>query len=96
MRFIHISDTHVGSTPGYTLHSNPALPNLQALVDTINNLPFRPDFVLHNGDVVNDRQEASYVWRSRFSTGSSPGVLRCRDHDQPDLMQRILLGRRLP
>jgi Icc protein len=93
MRFVHISDTHVGSTPDYTLHGNAALPILQALVDTINDLPFRPDFVLHNGDVVNDRQEASYVLaKSVLDKLKCPVYYVAGNHDQPDLMQRVLLG----
>ena len=52
MRFVHITDTHVGSTPDHTLHGRPTLSNLAVLVETINNLPFRPDFILHNGDIV--------------------------------------------
>src|SRR5437762_11867956 len=60
MRFIHITDTHVGPTATYGLPGKPALPTLEALVDTINNLPFKPDFVLHNGDVTDDASEAAY------------------------------------
>jgi Icc protein len=96
MRFIHITDTHVGPTPDYTLHGNPALPILKALVDTINNLPFRPDFVLHTGDVVNDRQEASYdLAKSVLDRLKFPVYYVVGNHDQPDLMQRVLLGQTL-
>jgi len=59
--FVHISDTHLGPTAGYGRHGHVALPCAQRLVDVINNLPVKPDFVIHTGDVVTDPHPASYA-----------------------------------
>jgi len=59
--FVHISDTHFGPTTGYSRHGQVALPCAQRLVDVINSLPTKPDFVIHTGDVVTDPHPASYA-----------------------------------
>ncbi len=58
--FVHITDTHIGPSRGYSLHGNLALPYAQRLVDSINALPTKPDFVIHTGDVVTDPHPESY------------------------------------
>ena len=52
--FVHIGDTHIGPTAGYSRHGHAPLPCAQRVVDVINDLPQRPDFVIHTGDVVAD------------------------------------------
>jgi Icc-related predicted phosphoesterase len=42
--FIHISDTHIGSPGNFE--------RLRSLIQTILNLPHKPDFVLHTGDII--------------------------------------------
>lgn len=59
--FVHISDTHLGPTPGHANHGMIALPAAQRLVDRINQLPFLPDFVVHTGDITADPHPASYA-----------------------------------
>jgi 3',5'-cyclic AMP phosphodiesterase CpdA len=58
---VHISDTHIGSSAGYSVHGNVPLPCAQRLVDLINNLPVKPDFVMHTGDIVTDPHPDSYA-----------------------------------
>jgi 3',5'-cyclic-AMP phosphodiesterase len=58
---VHISDTHFGPVPGYSLHGHAALPYAQRLVDSINDLPQAPDFVIHTGDVVTDPHPDAYA-----------------------------------
>ncbi len=92
MRFVHITDTHVGSTPDHTIHGYRTLPNLETLVATINDLPFRPDFVLHNGDVVDDGQEAAYTLaKPVLSKLKAPIYYVTGNHDRPDKLSRVLL-----
>jgi 3',5'-cyclic-AMP phosphodiesterase len=94
MRFVHISDTHIGPTADYRLHGQAALPTLEALVERINALPFRPDFVLHNGDVTNDASEASYALaRPILEKLKVPVYYVMGNHDRPDPMLRVLLGK---
>jgi Icc protein len=59
--FIQISDTHFGPTPGFSLHGAVALPTAQRLVDRINQMPFKPDFIVHTGDVTDEPLPASYA-----------------------------------
>lgn len=53
LRFVHISDTHIGEDSTFMLYQKNTYAGLKALVRTINALPFTPDFVLHTGDVTN-------------------------------------------
>src|SRR5574341_734493 len=59
LRFIHISDTHIGADPTFTLYQASPLNQLKVLVSHLNRLPFAPDFVLHTGDVTNDYEDGS-------------------------------------
>jgi len=93
MRFVHISDTHVGPTPDSESEGRAPLAYLEGLVEAINSLTFPVDFVLHTGDVANLAQEAEYVT-------AAPALARLRlpiyyaagNHDNPALMRRVLLG----
>lgn len=93
MRFVHISDTHVGPTPDYASHGHTPLAQLEHLVEVINSLTFPVDFVLHTGDVVNSAREVEYAL-------AAPVLARLRlpiyyvagNHDDPAHMRRFLLG----
>lgn len=50
--FVHISDTHIGPHRGYTRHDHEPYSCAERVVEIINSLPTRPDFVVHTGDVV--------------------------------------------
>lgn len=52
--FVHISDTHIGPTKGYERHGFVSYTCTEKLVEIINRLPQKPDFVIHTGDVVTD------------------------------------------
>ncbi len=43
------------------MHGHVALPYGQRLVDSINALPVRPDFIIHTGDVVDDPQPDAFI-----------------------------------
>jgi Icc protein len=57
--FVQISDTHIGPTQGYTNHGIASAPVLQRLVDRINQLPDKLDFVIHTGDITADPDSVS-------------------------------------
>lgn len=63
--FVHISDSHIGPTSGYSRHGFQPLPAAQRLVEIINHLPQRPDFVIHTGDVVSEPDPAAYRLAAR-------------------------------
>ncbi|MBI4136575.1 metallophosphoesterase [Candidatus Roizmanbacteria bacterium] len=52
IRFIHISDTHVGPTKDIELYTVKTYPCAERMVDYLNNLKDKPDFVIHTGDVA--------------------------------------------
>jgi 3',5'-cyclic AMP phosphodiesterase CpdA len=58
--FVHISDTHIGPSPEFTVYGIPTLPALESVVNTINGLKTKPDFVVHSGDIVDDARQESY------------------------------------
>ena len=58
--FVHISDTHFGPTADYSRHGHYPVPCARRVVEIINNLPQRPDFVIHTGDVVNEPGPDAY------------------------------------
>src|SRR5664279_4192267 len=93
MRFIHITDTHIGPTPDHRVLTQLALPTLEALVDRINALPFAPDFILHTGDIVDDGSEAAYALaRPLFEKLKTPIYYVLGNHDLPAAMRTALLG----
>lgn len=60
LRFVHITDTHIGPTPHYTLYGRQPLAWLQRLVQQIGQLPCPIDFILHTGDVTEEGSADAY------------------------------------
>jgi 3',5'-cyclic-AMP phosphodiesterase len=89
--FVHISDSHIGSTAGYSRHGFRPLPAAQRLVEIINQLPQRPDFVIHTGDVVTDPDPAAYRLAARtFARLQVPVYYVNGNHDQAAAIGRYL------
>lgn len=92
LRFVHISDTHIGTSADYLLYGHSTAAAAQKLVDYINNsLPFEPDFVLHTGDVAYDPDPQAYdlAWQILGQLRYPLYVVR-GNHDEPDAMRRVL------
>jgi Icc protein len=88
-----MTDSHIGPDPGFRNYGHSPHENLTALVDAINALTFPVDFVLHTGDVVEDRSEAAYRGaRAILSRLRPPIRYVAGNHDDPAMLQRILLG----
>ncbi|MDX1662661.1 MAG: metallophosphoesterase [Candidatus Promineifilaceae bacterium] len=81
--FAHISDTHIGPDPGYTRHGHAPLPCAERVVEIINDLPTRPDFVIHTGDIVADPDPAAYRLAARvFERLEAPVYYVVGNHDR--------------
>ncbi len=96
LRFVHISDTHITHEPDYKNRIIPSHPGrlAEALVEQINHLPFTPDFVLHTGDVVLDKQPERYeVAREILGRIQVPVYYLAGNHDDSAMLQRIFLQR---
>ncbi len=99
LRFVHISDTHIHPDERYALQPGQPSPaaGARALVEQINALPFTPDFVLHTGDVAYDPDPSAYhaareiLGGIRYPVYYIPG-----NHDHPEGLQQVLLGREQP
>jgi Icc protein len=94
MRFIQITDTHIGATPDYVLRNVNTLRTLDKLVDHLNSLTFEVDFVIHTGDIADDFSAEAYrLARPILERLKHPIHYVVGNHDHADYMQRELLGR---
>ncbi len=94
LRFVHISDTHISADPGFAHYGHGSLSNLKNLINAINALTFPVDFVLHTGDIAEDRSEEAYRLARRVLDGlRAPIHYVAGNHDDADAMQRVLLDR---
>lgn len=92
--FVQISDTHFGPQPGFASHGSPAVPAAQRLVDSLNQLPFSPDFVVHTGDITHEPHPASYALaRETFSNLRAPiYYVRGNHDDAEDIKAYMAMG----
>ncbi|MBE2195486.1 MAG: metallophosphoesterase [Anaerolinea sp.] len=94
LRFIHLSDTHIGQTPDFANYGHNSLKNLEHLISHLNALPFPIDFVLHTGDVVEDRSEQAYrLAQPALAKLKYPIYYVAGNHDDPAHIQRVLLAK---
>jgi Icc protein len=94
LRFIHLTDSHIGPDPHFALYGKQPLAYLQRLVHVINDLPFDFDFVLHNGDLTDDGQPEAYELFLKTMSGiRKPIYYAIGNHDNNDLLQRLVLKR---
>ena len=59
--FVHLSDTHIGPTTEYGRHGKISYPAAAKAIEVVNNLPVKPDFVIHTGDVTTDPTAEAYA-----------------------------------
>lgn len=92
--FVQISDTHIGPTAEYHRHGHYSLPCAQRVVEVINTLPKRPDFVVHTGDVVTNPDPLSYQLAAMtFAKLEVPIYYVNGNHDQAaDLRHFLPMG----
>ena len=94
MRFVQITDTHIGQNPEFANYGHAPFSNLEAVVVAINALRFPVDFVLHTGDVVEDRSEGAYrLARRVLSRLRVPVHYVAGNHDDAAILQRVMLDR---
>lgn len=96
LTFIHISDTHINPDESYIKPYATYTPVIgtRALVESIRNLPFKADFILHTGDVIYDPHESAYATvKELFCPIDIPIHYLAGNHDHNDGLQRHLMGR---
>lgn len=92
--FAHISDTHFGPTAAYSLYGHYPFSCAQRLVRIINEMPVRPDFVVHTGDVVTEPDPQAYRLAAKvFSALKVPIYYVNGNHDTAaDLRRYLAMG----
>ncbi len=80
--FVHISDTHIGPARTFELYGQNAYENALRVVQVINTLPVRPDFVIHTGDVTAYPNDEAYKLAAGvFSKLAVPVYFVTGNHD---------------
>lgn len=94
LTFIHISDTHLNPDRDYIGYGDfPPLAGAEALVESIQNLPFQADLILHTGDVVYDPDPSAYdKVKDLFAPFEMPIYYIAGNHDDNDGLQQHLMG----
>ncbi len=94
LRFVHISDTHIGTTPDFRLYGVQTFQLLKRLISAINQIPTRPDFIIHTGDVVaNPDPEAYRLAAGLFNELKCPVYFVAGNHDSArDIRTMLLIG----
>lgn len=60
LTFVQLSDSHLGPTRDFSFYGHCPYWTLARAIDLINAMPQPPDFVVHTGDLSNDRSAESY------------------------------------
>ena len=92
--FVHISDTHFGPDRSFARHGHQSWPCARDLVSLINNLPCRPDFVMHTGDVTTNPDPDAYrLAAETFSNLDMPVYYVMGNHDKAvDIRNYLQMG----
>ncbi|MGB1249342.1 MAG: metallophosphoesterase family protein [Candidatus Promineifilaceae bacterium] len=89
--FAHISDTHIGPTPDMERHGHVSYTCTKRLIEILNSLPTKPDFVIHTGDVVNNPDPGAYPLAAKlFAELQLPIYFVPGNHDDSaDMLQHL-------
>ncbi|MBX7251598.1 MAG: metallophosphoesterase [Candidatus Promineofilum sp.] len=89
--FIHLSDTHFGPTEAYSRQGHRSLPYARHVIDMINRLPLRPDFVMHTGDVTTHPTPEAYALAAEtFAALEVPIYYATGNHDRSADIHRYM------
>jgi Icc protein len=91
LTFVQITDTHLGSELDSDFHGFSPARHLERLIAHVNDLPQPPDFVIHTGDVSNNRSAASYeVAQDLLAALDVPLYFVNGNHDDRALLRSML------
>lgn len=89
--FVQISDSHIGPSTEFLRHGHNPYRCAQALVQHLNRLPTKPDFVIHTGDIVADPDPDSYRLAAElFAELKFPLYFVTGNHDHSRHIHRYL------
>ena len=91
LTFVHITDTHIGSSLDYDYYGLRPPRYLARLVAEINGFPQQPDFVIHTGDVSQDRSAESYeIALEQLGKLNVPVYYVNGNHDDRALLRKMM------
>jgi len=91
IRFIHLSDTHIGSSKDFTLQGVRTYESFQKIIAAIQSLPFQPDFIIHTGDIAADPDEKSYeLFNTMIQDITVPMYYVTGNHDESAMVKNLL------
>ena len=91
IRFIHLSDTHIGPTKDFTLQGVKTFYPFQKTLEAISLLSFKPDFLIHTGDIVADPDEKSYeLFNTAVENTDIPFYYVTGNHDDSAMVSNFL------
>ena len=93
LRFVHISDTHIGTSKDFLIYETSPYEATKKLISAIKQLPFVPDFLLHTGDVAALRgEEESYILAAElFKEVHIPCYFVTGNHDISETMNKHMV-----
>jgi len=91
VRFLHISDTHFGPDKDYNQRGVNSYNAFSSFLKEVKNLPFKPDFIIHTGDVTADCYEQGYrLMSSAIKDLNIPLYFATGNHDTSALIKKYL------
>lgn len=93
IRFIHISDTHLGAGVDYRLSGVHTHDGAANLLQQVRELPFTPDFIVHTGDIFSGRPPAaSDAAIDLFRALPAPVFFVAGNHDDAESLAALPSG----
>lgn len=91
VRFLHISDTHLGPDREYELYGVNTFRAATGLVDVLNDVPAEASFIIHTGDIVAHPSEEAYrLAAGVFSRLQLPVYYASGNHDSSAMIRAFL------
>ena len=91
LSFVQFSDTHIGPSRDYARYDHPSLPSLERLIDTLNDLPEPPEFLIHTGDISHNQSPESYELAAEvLARFQMPIYYVNGNHDLPGMVRQYL------
>lgn len=92
IRFLQISDTHFGPTKDFTFHGKTPFQDGINLVQQIQALPMKPDFIVHTGDLISFQHDDAYlIAEAVLKELKVPLYFTTGNHDDPALLNKFSL-----
>lgn len=97
VRFLHLSDTHIGETKDTLLQEVKPYPFTRSVIDEIKKLPFDYDFIIHTGDIaaVLPKPEIYQMVEKMFQEIKKPIYYVTGNHDDsPHIKKYLTMGQK--